>query len=108
MYFLDPERRESKEVLPGVRIKTFWQDRMLISLVDLDARAVVPDHSHPEEQCGVMLAGEMELEIAGETRVLKPGDAYHIPGNVRHRARAAASGARVMDVFSPVRESYKY
>jgi len=107
-YFFDLEDRPAKEVVPGVRIRTTWQERMLLSIVDLDAGAVVPMHSHEHEQAGAVLSGELELTIAGETRLLKAGDSYIVPGNVEHMAAAPNGPARVLDVFSPVREAYQY
>jgi quercetin dioxygenase-like cupin family protein len=106
--FCDLEGRETKELVPGVRIRTFWGNEMLLSIADLDASAVVPSHSHPHEQAGTVLAGEIELTIGGETRWLKPGDCILIPGNVEHSARTGDTSARVLDVFSPVREDYQY
>ena len=108
MYFFDTENRTAKEIVPGIRIKTTWEDQMLLSMVDLDAGAVVPNHSHPHEQAGAVLSGVMTLTIAGEERTLHPGDSYIIPGGIEHSAIGGPDGARVLDVFSPVREEYKY
>jgi len=108
MYFCDLEERETREIAPGVRIRTFWGERMLISVVDLDPNAVVPEHNHEHEQCGTVISGEMALTIGGETRHLKPGDTYLIPSGVDHMARTGEGPARVLDVFSPVREAYQY
>ena len=107
-YFCDLENRASKEAAPGVHIRTFWQNEMLLSSVDLEPGAVVPMHSHPHEQCGVVIWGEMDLTIAGETRHLKAGDCYIIPGDVEHSATAGDAPVRVVDVFAPVREDYQY
>ncbi len=108
MYFCDLENRAAKEVAPGIRIRTFWQEKMLVSMVDLEPNAVLPLHSHAHEQCGVVVSGEFALTIAGETRALKPGDSYIIPGNIEHGATVSEQGARVMEVFAPVREEYQY
>jgi len=107
MYFCDVENREPKEVAPGIRIRTFWQEKMLIAMVELDANAVLPEHDHPHEQGGAVLGGELIFTIGGETRTCTAGDSYLIPGGVRHSAIAGPNGAQVMDVFSPVREEYK-
>jgi quercetin dioxygenase-like cupin family protein len=107
MPFCDLEDREAKEIAPGVHIRTFWGDNMLLSVVDLDAHSIVPLHSHPHEQCGTVISGEMQLTIGQETRLLKPGDSYIIPGGVEHMA-TVQEPARVLDVFSPVREEYQY
>ncbi len=95
-------------MLPGVALRTFWGEHMLVSLVDLQAGAVIPPHSHPHEQVGMMLRGEMDLTIAGETRLVKPGDLYIIPGGVEHGVTVGDADAQCIEAFSPVREEYKY
>jgi quercetin dioxygenase-like cupin family protein len=107
-HFCDLENRETKEIVPGVRMRTFWGDRMLAAVVDLDPQAVVPQHSHPHEQAGTVLSGALELTIDGETRWLAPGDVYLIPGGVEHGAQTGDTPTRILDVFSPVREDYTY
>jgi quercetin dioxygenase-like cupin family protein len=106
--FCDLESREGKEIAPGVTIRTFWGDHMLVSIADLAPHAEVPPHSHPHEQAGVVIAGEFRLTIDGETRTLKPGDAFIVPSGVEHGGTAGDAPARVMDIFSPVREEYQY
>ena len=107
-YFCDVKNRDAKEIAPDVHIRTFWGKEMLLSIVDLASNAVVPAHSHPHEQTGTLISGEFDLTIAGETRRLKPGDTYIIPGGVEHSARAGDSPARALDIFSPVRKEYQY
>ncbi|HKI79646.1 MAG TPA: cupin domain-containing protein [Ignavibacteriaceae bacterium] len=107
-YFCDFENRKSKELLPGVTIKTFWGKEMLLSQVNLEPNSVIPSHNHPHEQSGTVISGKMELTIDGETRMLKTGDTYLIPGNVMHGAKTFDEPAKVLDIFSPVREEYKY
>jgi quercetin dioxygenase-like cupin family protein len=107
-YFCDVENREAKEIVPGVRIRTFWGNEMLLSTADLAPNAVVPAHSHPQEQAGVVISGELELTIGEETRRLKPGETYIIPGGEEHSGRAGDTPARVLDIFSPVRKEYQY
>ena len=96
------------EIAPGIRIRTFWGDQMLLSIADLDANAMLPVHSHPHEQAGTVISGELELTIGGETRRLRPGEPFVIPGGVEHSGRTGDTPARVMDVFSPVRQDYQY
>ena len=108
MYYLDPKERKTKELAPGVTIRTFWGDKMLLSLVEFEPNSDVPNHTHPHEQGGIMVEGEMEMDIAGEKRLLKPGDMYIIPGNVEHAARSGSGRGVALDIFSPVREEFKY
>ncbi len=79
---------------------------MLLSLVEIDSNAEVPNHSHPREQAGIVIEGEMG--IGGEVRTLRPGDMYIIPGDVEYYARCGGTPVNVLDIFSPVREEFKY
>ena len=108
MYFHDLSEREPKELLPGIIARTFWGQKMLAAVVDLNPETVLPMHSHPHEQLGVVIEGEIELTIGSEVKTLKPGEVYLIPGDVEHGAKTFAHPVKVMDVFSPVREEYKY
>ena len=107
-YFLDLDGRASSILVPGGRTRTFWADQMLVSRVDFDPLVVVPEHSHPHEQFGVVLTGELRLTIAGELLVLHAGDMYLIPGDVPHSAEAGTEGFTAAEVFSPVRETLQY
>ena len=108
MYYFDPKDRETKELAPGVRTRTFWGENLLLSVLEMDPNSEVPSHTHPHEQGGIVIQGELEMGIAGESRTIGPGAVYVIPGDVEHWAKSGTQGARVMDVFSPVREEFKY
>ncbi len=107
-YFFDPAVRTPKELLPGIMSRTFWGERMLVSLVDLDPNAAIPAHSHPHEQVGMVVRGQMELTIAGETRMVKEGDVYVVPGDAVHAVRMGSEPCQVVEMFAPVREEYKF
>jgi quercetin dioxygenase-like cupin family protein len=108
MSFFDPTQREAKELAPGIVARTFWGERMLVAVVDLAPDALLPLHNHVHEQVGMILSGQLELTIDTETKLLQTGDVYVIPSNVPHTARAGSDGTKVVDVFSPVREEYRY
>ncbi|MCH8799275.1 MAG: cupin domain-containing protein [Chloroflexi bacterium] len=107
-YFKEASDRDPMELVPGARTRTFWGDNMLLSLVEIDANSEVPKHTHPHEQAGILIEGELEMGIGGEVKVLKPGDMYIIPGDVEHYARCGDTPALALDIFSPVREEFKY
>ena len=50
---------------------------------ELPAGASVPPHSHGA-QWGIVVSGEVELTIGGETKRYKPGDSYFIGDGVEH------------------------
>jgi quercetin dioxygenase-like cupin family protein len=90
-----------------VEIATTWGDAMMLSVVQFEPRAVVEPHSHPHEQMGVLVEGELEFTIGGQTRRLRPGAMWRIPGGVVHSAVAGDAPVRAIDVFHPIRDDYK-
>ena len=58
----------------------------------------IPPHSHGE-QWGIVVEGEMELTIGGETQRYRPGDSYYIPAGVEHSA-TFLTHFRAIDVFA--------
>ena len=58
----------------------------------------VAPHSHAA-QWGVVVEGEVEFTIGGETRVLKAGDSYDIPDQVVHAAHMLTD-CRLLEVFA--------
>jgi quercetin dioxygenase-like cupin family protein len=106
MSFIHWQALPANEIAPGVRIRTPYGERIMLSLVEIDAGAAVPAHDHPHEQAGIVLAGRMELTIGGESRVVAAGEAYIIPGGAVHAARSVEGPCRALDIFSPIREEY--
>lgn len=100
--------REAKEMGPGISIKTFWGERMLASVITLEAGATVPLHSHPHEQIGIVLEGGCRLHLGDHEATLGPGDLYLAPPNVPHGGEPLPQRLVILDIFSPVREEYKY
>ena len=63
-------------------------------------------HSHPHEQIGYVVAGEIEVSLEGTpTTRLAAGGSYYVPPNVRHFIRTYAPTVLV-DAFTPVREDF--
>ena len=91
---------------PGITMQSFSGGALMANWVTIAPGQAIPTHQHPHEQIGVILEGGMELTIAGETRTLRPGDAYSVPPHLPHGGRAMSAGCLVLDVFTPVREDY--
>lgn len=90
----------------GIRRKTLiYGDNTLMAEFFLDKGAVLPMHSHPEEQTGYLVSGHMRLTIGGDMYDVRPGDSWLVPGNVTHGAQILEDSVAV-EVFSPVRKDY--
>jgi quercetin dioxygenase-like cupin family protein len=106
-YFVTKQNCSSHNIFPGVNIFTTAGEGMMLSLVEFAAGAEVLEHSHPHEQMGMLLEGELEFIIGGERRIVRPGEMWCIPGGVPHSAKAGDQPVRALDVFHPVREDYR-
>lgn len=106
MYFIDPKETFKKELVPGVHLNLAWGDKLMLSVVELEPGSTVPMHSHPHEQAGIVLEGEFDLTIGGETKRVRKGDMYIIPGEVEHGVVTGQEKAIALDIFHPIREDY--
>ncbi|MFN2281710.1 MAG: cupin domain-containing protein [Anaerolineales bacterium] len=106
MYFLNLDEIAEREIVPGYRAKFIHAEGMTIAYWEVEAGAALPEHSHPHEQIANVLEGEFELTVAGESRILVPGQVAVIPGDVPHSGRAV-SACRLLDAFQPAREDYR-
>ncbi len=105
-HFIDSSKLKRKRLTPSVTMRTMSGERIMINIIENAPHSVVATHSHPHEQAGIVLQGELEMTIGDETRRLKPWDAYVIPGGVEHSAQGLDAPALSLDIFSPPREEY--
>ncbi len=105
-YFVKGGTGSHHHLFPGVEIRTTAGQEMMLSVVTFEPDSFVPDHAHPHEQMGIMLAGQLEFTIGGQVKVLGPGDQWRIPGGVRHSVKTIHGTAVALDVFHPIREDY--
>ena len=105
-YFVTRDQCSRHQIFPGVRISTIAGQQMMLSYVEFEPHAVVEPHSHPHEQMGLLLKGQLTFTIGDEVRTLEPGEMWRIPGGVVHSAVAGGEAVIALDVFHPVREDY--
>lgn len=98
MNFFDPDGLDLIDFRPGVRSWARPGDQLTLAVMTLDHDLADPGHDHPFEQCGLVLAGEFELTIDGQTRVLAAGQGYFIPAGVGHGWRVVKGPVKVLDV----------
>ena len=90
--------------IEGVRGWISQAEDHQVIFFDIDPIGEIPPHSHGA-QWGIVVEGEMDLTISGQTRRCGPGDSYHIPAGAVHSAKFL-SHFRVIDVFADV-DRYK-
>ena len=82
-------------------------DRVMLTYITAQPRAVVPDHSHPHDQIGTCIQGEGTLTSGGKKLKTLPGTSWTIPGGESHDWVNTSRGVSVLiECFSPPREDY--
>ena len=69
----------------GVEGYCLQDDQKQVVFFVFEEGVSMPDHSHCEQR-GVVVSGEMTLDIEGVTNLYEAGDHYLVPGGVSHRA----------------------
>ena len=56
-----------------------------VVFLEIDAIGEVAEHKHGA-QWGIVVEGEMELNIGGVAKIYRKGDSYYVPAGVLHSA----------------------
>lgn len=96
---------EEEQMNPLLTRKVIHGRNVTIARIHLQKYAVVPQHSHPNEQISMVERGLVRFVIAGEEKVLGPGDVLAIPPDVPHLVEALEDSLAV-DLFAPPREDW--
>jgi quercetin dioxygenase-like cupin family protein len=91
----------------GVVVRALHSEHVTFGVVELDADIDLPEHSHVNEQLGVLISGSLTLRIGDESRTMGPGETGLIPANLPHSGRAGAAGAVAVEAFGPAREDWQ-
>jgi quercetin dioxygenase-like cupin family protein len=96
---------EATEAVDGVHLSQLAAGtEMSVQHFQIDAGAVVPEHSHPHEQTGYLTAGTLTFLIDGEEIVVSAGESYAIPGDEPHRVENRGdTAAEGVVIFAPPR-----
>jgi len=107
-YVIDPEQIEywSLDKHTGVAAKLLADGKnMTVLYTTWAAGSTAPEHTHPHEQMGLCLQGEVILTIDGVDHLVKVGQFYQIPGGLPHAERNEGTETAILiDFFSPIRE----
>ena len=100
-------KMEKEEVTDVIFRKVISGERAMLAQIFLEKGAVVPMHSHENEQITCLLEGALKFWIGEEKRelILRAGEVLHIPSNVPHQAEAIEDCVD-LDVFSPPRQDW--
>ena len=100
-----------ERVTAAIGRRLFTGERMMLAQVYLEEGAIVPWHSHDNEQLTWVLDGALKFWLGEEGSedlreiVVSSGEVLFIPSNVPHKVEALAETLDV-DIFSPPRQDW--
>jgi quercetin dioxygenase-like cupin family protein len=99
---------EREQLNPKIGRRLITGERMMIAHVYLDQGAVVPKHSHANEQITYILEGALRFFLGddgAEVVDVRAGEVLTIPPDLPHEALALEDTLDV-DVFNPPRQDW--
>ena len=110
----EPAQHRSWENVPWERLnrkidrRFIHGDQVMLTQLRLREGAVVPPHSHHNEQLCYVLSGSLRFFVGqdGEEEfVLGPGETLLLPAHLPHEV-VALEDTEVLDLFSPPRQDW--
>ena len=87
------------------RILSYGGSMMLVEFT-FESGVSAPIHSHPNEQVGYVVSGEIDIIMEGQDRRrLTAGGSYYVAPNVQHGIVTHAPTV-VLDCFTPIRDDF--
>ena len=96
---------ETEAMNPHLSRKVIHVQNLTLARIELRKGAVVPEHSHVNEQVSMIETGALLFVMNGSKQVVRAGECLAIPPREPHRVEALEDSVAV-DVFSPAREDW--
>jgi quercetin dioxygenase-like cupin family protein len=93
------------DIVAGLALRPLLATNVMLSFARYEPHAEAPRHAHVEQQVFLMLEGELEMDLDGDVRTMRPGDVAVIPSWVPHRVTAGEAPAFQLDIFCPPRQA---
>jgi quercetin dioxygenase-like cupin family protein len=105
MNHYDWNRIPIEQLNPQIARRAVHTDSLTIARLEIAKGAVVPEHSHVNEQVATVERGALRFHIDGQELLLGAGQSLAIPSNVPHSV-VALEDTTVVDIFSPRRDDW--
>ena len=103
---IDINKLHQFELIPGFKARFVYTENVTISYWEVKKGSQLPEHHH-HEQLSQVAEGTFHLTIDGWLNIMEEGKVAIIPSNAVHSGQAITD-CRIMDIFNPVREDYKF
>jgi quercetin dioxygenase-like cupin family protein len=91
---------------PGISAQSMaYGDSLHILKFHISKGALMPTHSHSQEQAGYLLQGKIIMTLDGVDHEIESGDSWAIKANVPHSVKVIEDGC-IIEAFSSIRHDY--
>jgi len=94
-----------EQMNPLLSRQTIHGQNITVARIKLRKSALVPLHSHPNEQITMLESGALRFVISGRETILHSGEVLTVPPHAPHLVEALEDSLAV-DLFAPVREDW--
>ena len=99
------DRIEREQLNPLMARQVIHTEYLTVARLFLSKSAVVPEHSHANEQFTVLQAGKLRFVAGGVEHLLEPGKMMQVPPHAPHWVEALED-CIALDIFTPRREDW--
>jgi quercetin dioxygenase-like cupin family protein len=96
---------EEEHMNPLLTRQAIHGQNITVARIKLSKSALVPLHSHPNEQITMLERGALRFVVSGLETILRAGEVLAIPPHAPHMVEALEDSLAV-DLFAPVREDW--
>lgn len=96
---------EEETLNPLLKRRVIHTDHMTVARLEMTKGAVVPEHSHHNEQVSMVVSGRLLFRNAEGQREVGAGQCLELPPHVPHGVEVLED-AVVIDLFTPRREDW--
>jgi quercetin dioxygenase-like cupin family protein len=87
-----------EEFRPGIMSKAEIGENLIMVCMQIASEKEDRGHKHSFDQCGIVLAGRIEMFIGEERKILNPGESYFIVSGQHHGWKTFDEPARILDI----------
>jgi len=99
------DKIEKEKLSATITRQMIFGEKAMLARIFLARGAIVPRHSHINEQITWIISGALKLIFDDGERILRNDEMLLIPANVPHAAEAMEDTVD-MDIFGPPREDW--
>ena len=97
---------EIKNIAEGFSRQLFTGDDIMLAMNHLELSMSTMPHTHPHDQITCIIEGTCEFTLDQEKSIMNVGDMIHVPSGISHNIMPVGGSAKVLDIFSPIREDF--